>query len=258
MNADSKKRSHAPTLAELQKTLALVVNGSAKADDHSLAQSWIDLAGQTISAKERLDVYADAWFMRLEESLAEDFPKVRARFEAGEWEALVKDYFAQFPSQSFTLARAGDAFPAFLSEKCQVPRWLADIALFEKALYKALSARDVDVWNVAELQTFGEEKLEALSFELQPSVTLIESKWNVFDPDVEFGSNPDSIESFVVVYRDGFTPTSRSLAADEFEFLKQVANKATLGELAGEFQETNWLEWLSEAASEGLIHPRFK
>ncbi len=258
MSAAPNGKPVGPTLAELQKTLSSVINGSASSRENALAESWIDLAGQTISAKDRLDVYVDAWFMRLEESLAEDFPKVRARFKSGEWEALLRDYFAQSPSQSFTLARAGDAFPAFLSEKLQVPKWLADIALFEKALYKALSARDVDVWNVAELQTFDEEKLEALSFDLQPSVTLIESKWNVFDPDVEFGSNPDLIDSFVVVYRDGFTPTSRSVAADEFEFLRQIANKATLGELAQEFQETNWLVWLSEAASEGLIHPRLK
>lgn len=247
-----------PSLADLQKLITAVVDGTASSDERKKVEMWVEVTSKTISARDRLSVYADGWYLRLEESLAEDFPGVRRQLDAGSWESLVRSYFRVAPSTSFTLSRLGDQFPAFLAERADSSRRLADLALFEKALYKSSNARDVEIWDVSELQGYDPEAAGALRFEMQPSVTLIESKSNFIALHEDEAPDLSEAPTFAVVFREGFTPSYRELEADEFVFLKRASEGATLGELAEEFQEANWLQWLSTAASEGLIHPVLK
>lgn len=257
MNRPNSKPA-APNLSELQRLVTAVIDGRASREEITTVEAWVDLSQKSLTARERLDVYADGWFMRLEESLAEDFPGVRRQFADDAWETLIRSYLRAAPSTSFTLARAGDQFPAFLAERSGTLRELVDLALFEKAIYKASNARDVEVWDVSELQGFDPEAAGALRFEAQPSVTLIESNSNFIAQHEGDTAVLSNAATFAVVFREGYTSTYRELDASEFSFLKRASEGATLGELAEEFQEENWLEWLTTAASEGLIHPVMK
>jgi hypothetical protein len=244
-----------PSLKELQNSLASVVDGSASPDVIAQVQGWIEVPQKSLSADERTAVYSDGWFMRLEESLAEDFPSLRARFSNSAWESLVRAYLRKYPSSSFTLARAGDAFPLFLAEAANQPKAFADLALFEKAIYKSLNAKDVQPWDVASLQEMDPEAAADLKFELVPSATLIQSSWNIDELQDESEAAVAERETYVLVYREGFTPTSRILERDEFLFLKRASEGATLSEIVDEFPDNVWLSWLVAAASTGTLKP---
>lgn len=249
---------NAPSLRDLQEVLTAVVSGRATQDEKDLAHSWVDPSGKQISSEERLEIYSDGWFLRLEESLRDDFPSVRRSLSETVWEQIVKDYLKCFPSKTFTLSRVGDCFPGFLSEQTGLPKWLPDVALLEKALYKALGARDIEIWDVSELQNYDAEQAGTLLFQLQPPVSILRSTWRILDALGLAQQAPMVQETYVVVYRDGFSPVYRELAVNEGHFLIAMSQGASLGELVDQFQESNWLAWLSLAASEGIIHPVLK
>ncbi|RYZ69428.1 MAG: DUF2063 domain-containing protein, partial [Proteobacteria bacterium] len=218
-------------------------------------ESWIDLANKQMTAEERTEVYSDAWFMRIEESLAEDFPKFRETVDDEEWDQLVRSYLKAHPSSSYTLARTGDKLPAFLSQKPEIESWQADLALLEKAIYKSSGAANIAVWDVAELERMNPDDVETLKFVIQPAVSLISSDWNIFELQEDSEAPPTRSATAVLVYREGFNVKTRKLEAEEFQFLKKIEDGATLVELIESFPENAWLPWLVSAAASGVIQP---
>lgn len=252
---DVTMQSAAPTLRELQMKLSAVVNGSASSSDLAQVESWIDLADKNMTATDRIEVYSDAWFMRIEESLAEDFPRFRETLDDDEWEILVRNYLKAYPSSSYTLARTGDQLPGFLAEQKNIETWQADLTLLEKALYKSSSAFDIKAWDVSELEKMDPEEAENLKFDIQPAFHLIHSDWNILELQESIDATPLKQESFTLVYREGFTVETRALPPNEWQFLKSIGNGATLSQLIEEFPDNAWLPFLVAAASSGMILP---
>jgi len=83
-----------------------------------------------LPALERLDIYANMYFYRLLDCLAEDFPKVLAALGPERFHNLITDYLLRHPSDRPSLRHLGRHLPEFLSGHplgAEFP-WAADLA----------------------------------------------------------------------------------------------------------------------------------
>ncbi len=241
----------ASSLRDIQNQLQSAVTGDGKSTE--LAISFI-VAGTTgPSAQERIKVYADGWYLRLEESLRDDYPAVARRMSEREWEALIKAYIRAHPSSSYTVAKAGDQFPSFLAEAGPEKSWLPDLALLERSIYQARSVEDTTVWDVADLNSLSLDEAESLRFELQPSVKLIESQWNIDELKTAQDQLPKKEFCHILVSRAEYTPTYERITEPQFAFLKKIEARPLLTELIEKNEGNDWMQWLARFAADGII-----
>ena len=102
----------------------------------------------TLPAAARLDVYANAYFLRIHECLENDFPALRWALGADWFHDLATAYLAACPPTRPSLRHAGDRLPDFVASHAGAApfrrghRWLADLALLERAIVDAFDAAD--------------------------------------------------------------------------------------------------------------------
>lgn len=246
----------APSLAEVQAAFTdAIVSESESALKRFLP--FIQESPQGPKAADRFKVYADAWSIRLEESLREDYSLLQAALGSKKWNQLVSSYIRLCPSTSFTLAHAGDRLPEFLEEHFHsIKPWLPDLAKLERALYRLNATRDPVPWSPEELKLFSDHDAEKVYLRFQPGVQLLETSWNVeccLEDDVE----PEKVsQRGLLVFRDAqedLLPTAERLDENEFRLLKMIGNGVTLIELVDALNDDQWLPNLIQRASEGVV-----
>jgi len=180
-----------PTLAQTQQLLWRLItapkgvaDGLARLDPaaRAVAQALVrDRPG--LAPVERLDVYADMYFYRLRDCLAEDFVAVHAVVGAAAFHNLITDYLLAHPPTHFSLRFAGAHLPAFLRGHELSARWpyAADLAELEWAIVDAFDAPDAAPLEAAALAAVPEACWPALRFALAPSVQLLTLEWPVHE-----------------------------------------------------------------------------
>jgi hypothetical protein len=177
----------APTLAQTQQLLWKLITapegaaaGLAQLGPAQGAHARALVAGdERLSAVERLDIYANMYFYRLRDALAEDFAAVRAVVGEGNFHNLATDYLIAHPPAHFSLRYAGQHLPSFLLRHPLSRRWphLVDLAQLEWAILDAFDAADAPVLEPATLAAVPSEGWPALRFQLTPSLRLLQLKW---------------------------------------------------------------------------------
>jgi hypothetical protein len=226
-------------LRELQSVLWRLITaptGAAAGAAELVAEGEIpapDLAGLVrgdarLRAIDRVDVYADMYFYRLRDCLAEDFPRLAAVLGDVDFHNLVTDYLLAHPSRHWSLRELGCALPDF------VPR--RDLACLA-----ALEWARVDVFDAADAEPVAREGLVALGAEarlwLVPAARLL--RLDAGTLDLWKGEPPDRTGGAcaVRVWRQDFRVYHCAIPADEERCLQAVAatggaTLAELGELA--------------------------
>lgn len=95
---------------------------------------------RALDSVQRLSIYGNAYYSRLIECLAADFPAVRAAVGEEGFSGFVFGYLQQYPSTSYTLSELGRLFPQYLAESRpprtnEEPDWadfLVDLATLER------------------------------------------------------------------------------------------------------------------------------
>ncbi len=134
----------------------------------------------TAGARDRIEVYRDMYFLRLRDSLAEDFPKVRAVVGDEGFDDLVSEFLEAHPPTPF-LAELGARFPRFVSEH---PRhrdrpWLAELASLEWARVAVFDAPDHEVLTLEELRGVAVDAFASLPIRLVPASIVVDLSWSV-------------------------------------------------------------------------------
>src|SRR5689334_13525809 len=111
---------------------AAVAELGARAELPLGLEAWIQ-GDERLGAVARLDVYANMYFCRLLECLAEDFPALHAMIGHESFHRLAADYLAAHPSRSPSLRVLGRALADFLDHHALSDAWpfAADLARFE-------------------------------------------------------------------------------------------------------------------------------
>jgi hypothetical protein len=188
-----------------------------------------DLAGlvrgdERLGAVDRVDVYADMYFYRLRDCLAEDFPRLAAVLGEVDFHNLVTDYLLAHPSRHWSLRELGRALPDFVAG-----RELAGLAALEWAR--------VDVFDAADVEPATRDGLVALGAEarlwLVPAARLLRLDRSTLRAWKGEPSDATQGECAVRVWRRDFRVYHCAIEADEERCLRALAavDGATLAEL---------------------------
>jgi hypothetical protein len=168
-----------PGLRELQGLFWRSI--SAGAD--GVAPALLDASepSATLSAAARLQVYADAYFWRLRDVLAEDFPRVAAILGAERFEDLVRDYLRKHPSRHPSVRHPGRALAAAIVEHADLPRYLADLARLEWARREVFDAPDSEPLAVDALRAVDPADWPRLRLTPIPALAVVRADWPVHE-----------------------------------------------------------------------------
>jgi hypothetical protein len=199
-----------------------------------------------LDATEQLDVYANMYFHRLHDCLAEDFPVLRTRLGGARFHNLVTDYLLAHPPSHFSLRELGRALPEFLAShplEGEFPA-AADLARLEWARVDVFDEVDAVPVSREEVLERAASEPEGFALALIPAARLLHLDgrvlplWKRVDagegPGEELtpGGGPDE-GCAVRVWRKGFAIFHRSMQADEERCVAALASGgATLAELA--------------------------
>jgi hypothetical protein len=135
---------------------------------------------QGVIAQQRIGVYRDAYFLRLAEALASNYPAIALYLGDSDFNGLAQAYATAYPSRHASIRWFGDTLDAFLHS--QAP-WssnpvLHELARFEWALRHTVDAADAPVLTFEDLRALPPEHWPELLLTLQPAVTLLHLDWN--------------------------------------------------------------------------------
>lgn len=206
-----------------------------------------------LSAVARLDIYADMYFYRLLDCLAEDFVAVRSVIGPERFHNLVTDYLLVHPSTHTSLRFAGRHLPGFLATHDLLAEWpfLADLARFEWALADAFDAPDAEPLQTTALAAVPATEWDALRFRLVPSCRILDLQWAVADvwTGVKGGGDPTSARidgsvnpNAVIVWRQALRVFHRGLSRSERIAVGEITAGRAFGAVCERLAATEALE----------------
>lgn len=181
MLADAQRRLRALVAAPDGVAAALA---SADPDERRANEALLrDARGVTGAV--RLEVYANAYFGRIRDVLAESYPALRASLGAELFHDLVTAYLIWHPPRHASIRRVGDALPGFLAGDAggdpfrrRAP-FAANLAELESARLDAFDAADAPVVGRAALARIPPARWAELRLRFAPSLRLLRLAWPV-------------------------------------------------------------------------------
>ena len=139
---------------------------------------------KNLTAHERLSIYANAYYARLLECLAECFPVLRRTVGQEVFNDFAFGYLQRYPSRSYTLSRIGDDFARYLDEtrpdrgeegktpEVSWPDFLIDLADFEWAIGEVFDGFGPEGGHTLDLAQW-----QAIPPARWPAARLVTVKW---------------------------------------------------------------------------------
>ena len=208
---------------------------------------------QLLGSLERLGVYANAYFARLVECLAAEFPALEHALGDETFTSFAASYLAEYPSDSYTLAKVGSRFPEFLRESrpTDVPRpgwpdFLIDLATLERTyaeVFDAPGPEGLQLLTPASLDGIPPERAGNVVLHAVPSLRLLELDFPVHEyvTAVRHSENPDTPPpepTWLVVTRRDFIVRRGTVSRSEFVLLREILTGHTLNEAIAAAIET--------------------
>jgi hypothetical protein len=196
------------------------------------------------AAVARLEVYANAYFQRVHDALAEDYGALAAALGPAWFHDLVTAYLMAHPPAHPSLRFAGAQLGRFLeTDAAAAPfrrrfPFAADLARLEWALADAFDAADAEVLGREALAAIPLPDWEALALALHPSVQVLSLDWPVHVLRESFDAGrgaarppPARAPTAVLVWRRDERVFFRTAEPVEAELLGAVRAGARFGAL---------------------------
>ena len=192
------------------------------------------------SAAMRLEVYAEAYRLRLAEVLPVHYPVLSAWVGEQEFDRLAISYIDSHPSRNYSVREFGDRLGEFLAETqpwCDRPV-LAEMARFEWALAEVFDGADVEPLQHKDLAEIPAPEWPSLHFSLHPCIRRLDCYWNTVSiwKAVQAGDKPPTEElpgekHGWLVWRSGLEPRFRFLSYEEAKVLDGALAGKSFSEL---------------------------
>ena len=139
------------------------------------------IVGDGLLPAARLQIYRHHVLTSLTDALQTTFPVVCRLVDERFFRYAADAYIRQYPPVAPCLFEYGAHFPAFLATfpPCRHLEYLADVARLEWALNTALHAEIRVSLDPAELGSLTPHDVAQLTFQFDPSVTLLDSTWPI-------------------------------------------------------------------------------
>ncbi|ASQ45224.1 HvfC/BufC N-terminal domain-containing protein [Legionella clemsonensis] len=228
------------TLFHLQEMFQNYLLSGSKAIEQAVVDS------EKVSAAKRLNIYRNAYYIRLLECLASNFPMLREYVGLEAFQEIGRAYLEKNPSSYRSIRWFGDSFSTYLKsieEDC-----LAELAQFEWSLTLAFDAADARVVTIEEMANVAPEHWATMTFAPHPSLQQKHFYWNIV-PIWQAIANDQPLPKPVkkaeaitwVVWRSNYRSRFYSLAEDECWAMRAMIQGANFGEIC-----TGLGEWHDE------------
>lgn len=216
-------------------SIAALLPAGARALDDLLMPS------AQLTAAQRLEIYANAVFLRFRDVLQNDFPAVVAAIGHEPFTECVREYIERHPSTSFTLNDLGARFPGFLAHEATHPAvvdsrpFLAELAQLERTVEELFHERHVEAALPAALAQLPPARWADARFTLIAAARLLQFHWPV-DPwlqAVRDGASPPlpaAAVSWLLVHRREWRVWRTRLTGLQHRLLSALAAGARLGD----------------------------
>ena len=208
-----------------------------------------------LTSFERLEIYNRQYWFRLYSAFEEDFPGLQAIVGRAKFDALMRAYLTDCPSESFSLRNLGSRLQAWLADHADFiqphPRLALDMVSLEWAHIEAFDSEERAPRSPASMAAIDESS----TFRLQPYLRLLALSYPVDDlllqVRTENGSSASSANNASVarkrrhvrhvaalepapihlaVHRHENTVWYKPMAAEEFRLLDALGQAKPLGE----------------------------
>ena len=129
---------------------------------------------------DRLEVYADAYWLRLVEALGATYPQLQTQIGSEAFSDLGRLYLQEYPSTHFSVRWFGDRLHRVLHEidEYREQPWLQELARWEWALAAAFDAEDVAALPLEALASVEPSQWPSLQFRCHPSLHRLTLRTN--------------------------------------------------------------------------------
>lgn len=207
-------------------------------------------ASRLMTSEDRLGIYQRAYLARLLEVLREEYSVLCRALGEELFDRFAVEYLQQYPSESYTLARLGDRFVAFLQETAPVSasdsseagadwsRFFIDIARLEQVVNQVFDGpgtEDSLGLTTDDLARLSAEQWSAATLQIACSLRLVETRFPVNDyfsailrreqPQI-----PEPATAWVAVSRRDFRIERRELSLPQYRLLKSLQDGLPVGE----------------------------
>lgn len=200
--------------------------------------------------RDRLDIYYNAYRLRLAEALATDYEILKAYIGDELFDAIVGEYIDTYPSVFRNVRWFGGRVADFLRDASLYAEQpiLADLARFEWTLGLAFDAADAAALRFEDVAAVPPEAWTRMRLKPHPALHVVELRtnavavWNELR-NANRGIAPETLPEPLrwVIWRKEFSPYFRSLEADEAWALEAMMNHLSFGEICG-----GLCQWLAE------------
>jgi hypothetical protein len=194
-----------------------------------------------LTSIERLEIYSRSYWFRVLDSLADDFPGLRAVLGQTAFNRLARAYLTDCPSRSFTLRDLGERLAEWLKANPhyagRAPALCLDMAKLEWAHIEAFDFDAEKALGPEDLVHLG----SGFRAGLQPHIRLLELDHAVDEMRIHLKLRPALAGPiFLAVHRCNDTVYYRRLAAEEYLVLNAIRSGRPLGKAIAEgFRESS-------------------
>jgi hypothetical protein len=189
-------------------------------------------SGRNVDAATRVDVYTQAYRLRLTEALASNFPRLRDWVGADAFAAIAGEYIASRPSRFRSIRWVGAELAAHLELSHPEEPWIADLAQWEWALAGAFDAADAAPLSAPELATVQPDRWPSLRFDFHPSVRILLLATNA--PSLfKALADDEAAPAPAALHEPGAWLIWRQTLATRFRSLDQAEHAALAASLSG-------------------------
>jgi len=134
-----------------------------------------------LSAGQRLEIYANAYFYRILECLKEDFPATLTTLGDDNFHNLITGYLIEYPPTEPSISYAGRYLGEFLRDHPFIEQWpfLADLARLERTLIEVFHAADAKPLDAATMRSVAPEDWPGFGMRTHPALAIVDCCWRV-------------------------------------------------------------------------------
>ncbi|MCP4598376.1 DNA-binding domain-containing protein [Neptuniibacter sp.] len=217
-------------LAELQADFQGLV-----LDRECQGAEWISGSKRGITSKRRLEIYHNAYRIRLIGVLRDTFEHT-ASYIGDDWfDRLAGSYVEANTSQHSNIGLYGQGFPEHLSEMLEHDQEVAELAHLDWTLRRAFDGPDADVLTREVLEKLAASGVSVEKFSPVPTLKLCSQRYNTLD--IWHAINQDEVPPEVVTldepvhlltWRKGHSPHFRSVSVIEYAALNYLCGGCDL------------------------------
>lgn len=252
-------------LADAQATLQEAIVQGDRFDSHP--DEWIRAKAQFAPA-DQLDVYINAYYYRLYEAVAEDYPVLKHYLGAEKFKSLIEDFVHHTRSHHFNVARYAAKLPEFLSTHPLHDPFASELASLENALAQLFDAQETIALEPKHLSGITPESLMESMLFPRAALQLFAfsypiNRYYLAVMDEETPSPPAPETTFLAVFRHEDVMWRMDLGKNEYHLLQKLFAGVPIGKALESLQQALALpenelsaqlsEWFSRWMRNGLL-----